>query len=131
MKLLLDTHIFLWLIHDDERLSDNLCQEIRNPNNQRFLSVVSIWECVIKYQLGKLSFPHSPEIYLAEQRRKHLIKSIVVDENSIAQLINLPSLHRDPFDRLLISQALQHELIMVTEDRAMLAYSTIEFLTSK
>lgn len=131
MKLLLDTHIFLWLIHDDERLSDNLCQEIRNPNNQRFLSVVSIWECVIKYQLGKLSFPHSPEIYLAEQRRKHLIKSLVVDENSIAQLINLPSLHRDPFDRLLISQALQHELIMVTEDRAMLAYSTIEFLTSK
>jgi PIN domain nuclease of toxin-antitoxin system len=128
MKLLLDTHIFLWLIHDDKRLSNNLCQKIRNPNNERFLSVVSIWECVIKYQLGKLSFPHSPEIYLTEQRRKHLIKSLVVDENSVAQLINLPLFHRDPFDRLLISQALQRDLIMVTEDRAILNYSTIEFL---
>jgi PIN domain nuclease of toxin-antitoxin system len=54
----------------------------------------------------------------------------VVDENSIAQLINLPSLHRDPFDRLLISQALQHDLIMVTEDRAILAYPMIKFLDS-
>ncbi len=131
MKLLLDTHIFLWLIHDDERLSDKFRQEIHDLNNEIFLSVVSIWECVIKYQLRKLSFPHSPEIYLTEQRRKHLIKSLVVDENSIAQLINLPSIYRDPFDRLLRSQALQHDLIMVTEDRAILAYSMIEFLISK
>ncbi|MBS3028848.1 MAG: type II toxin-antitoxin system VapC family toxin [Dolichospermum sp. DET50] len=130
MKLLLDTHIFLWLIDNDGRLSDYFCQELKNPNNERFLSVASIWECVIKYQQGKLSFPNSPEIYLPEQRRKHLIKSLVVDENSIAQLINLPSLHRDPFDRLLISQALQHDLIMVTEDRAILAYPMIKFLDS-
>lgn len=73
MKLLLDTHIFLWLIDEDERLSDNFRREIRHPNHERFLSVISIWECVIKYQLGKLSFPRSPEIYLPEQRRKHLI----------------------------------------------------------
>jgi PIN domain nuclease of toxin-antitoxin system len=131
MKLLLDTHNFLWLIHDDERLSDEFRQEIHDLNNEIFLSVVSIWECVIKYQSGKIYFPDSPEIYLTEQRRKHLIKSLVVDENSIAQLINLSLLHRDPFDRLLISQALQHDLIMVTEDRAILAYSKIEFLTSK
>jgi PIN domain nuclease of toxin-antitoxin system len=131
MKLLLDTHIFLWLIDDDERLSVKFRQEIRNPKNQRFLSVVSIWECVIKYQLGKISFPHSPEIYLPEQRREHLIKSLVVDENSIAQLINLPSLHGDPFDRLLISQASQYDLIMITEDRAILAYPTIKSLGSE
>lgn len=128
MKLLLDTHIFLWLINDDNRLSERLRQEICNPNNERFLSVVSIWECVIKYQLGKLSFPSSPEIYLPFQRKKHLIKSLVVDENSLAQLINLPSLHRDPFDRLLISQALQYDLMMLTEDRSVLAYPLVNFL---
>jgi PIN domain nuclease of toxin-antitoxin system len=128
MKLLLDTHIFLWLIDDDARLSDRFRQEIHDLNNDIFLSVVSLWECVIKYQLGKLSFPESPEIYLPQQRRKHLIKSLVVDEDSIAELINLPSLHRDPFDRLLISQALQYDLIMMTEDRAVLAYSQVSFL---
>lgn len=128
MKLLLDTHIFLWLIDDDQRLSESLRQELRNPNNEKFLSVASIWECIIKYQIGKLSLPRLPTIYLPEQRKKHLIKSLVISENSIAQLINLPSLHRDPFDRLLISQALQDDLIIVTEDQAILAYPTVKVL---
>ncbi|MGL6338327.1 MAG: type II toxin-antitoxin system VapC family toxin, partial [Waterburya sp.] len=75
MKLLLDTHIFLWLIDDNQRLSNQYRQAIQNPNNQKFLSVVSIWECVIKYQIGKLNFPDSPEIYLPGERRKHLIKT--------------------------------------------------------
>lgn len=102
MKLLLDTHIFLWFINQDCRLSEHFKQAIQNPDNEIFLSVVSIWECEIKYQLGKLPFPQSPAIYLPQQRTKHFIKSLVVDEASIAQLINLPPLHRDPFDRLLI-----------------------------
>jgi PIN domain nuclease of toxin-antitoxin system len=86
MKLLLDTHIFLWLIDDDKRLSEQYRQAIQDPNNEKFLSVVSIWECVIKYQIGKLDFPSSPETYLPKERRKHLIKTLTVDENSIAQL---------------------------------------------
>lgn len=92
------------------------------------MSVVSILECEIKYQLGKLPFPQSPAIYLPQQRAKHFIKSLVVDEASIAQLINLPPLHRDPFDRLLICQALQHNLIMLTEDRAILNYPMVQYL---
>ncbi len=103
MKLLLDTHIFLWLIDDDERLSEQYRQAIQNPNNEKFLSVISIWECVIKYQIGKLNFPSSPEIYLPKERRKHLIKTLTVDENSIAQLVKLPLLHKDPFDRLILA----------------------------
>ena len=106
MKLLLDTHIFLWLIHDNERLSEEYRQAIQNPNNEKFLSVVSIWESVIKYQVGKLNFPSSPEIYLPMQRREHLIKTLTVNENSITRLINLPLLHRDPFDRLIMAQSL-------------------------
>jgi PIN domain nuclease of toxin-antitoxin system len=128
MKLLLDTHIFLWLIDDDRRLSPRYRQAIQNPNNQKFLSVVSIWECVIKYQIGKLNFPSSPEIYLPRERRKHLIKTLTVDENSIAQLIKLPLLHKDPFDRLIMAQALQHDLIIMTEDKLILAYPDIQLL---
>lgn len=128
MKLLLDTHIFLWLIDDDKRLSEQYRQAIQNPNNEKFLSVVSIWECVIKYQIGKLDFPSSPEIYLPKQRRKHLIKTLTVDENSIAQLVKLTLLHKDPFDRLIMAQALQHDLIVMTEDKLILAYPDIRLL---
>ena len=92
MKLLLDTHIFLWFIDEDARLSANFKQAIEDTNNEIFLSVATIWECVIKYQLGKLPFPSSPEVYLPQQRKKHLIKSLIIDEDSIGQLINLPSL---------------------------------------
>jgi len=58
MKLLLDTHIFLWLINQDSRLPKQWQQAIQNPINEIFLSVVSIWECEIKYQIGKLNFPN-------------------------------------------------------------------------
>ena len=106
MRILLDTHIFLWLIDDSKRLSNKFRQDIHNLDNEIFLSVVSVWECVIKYQIGKLDFPSSPETYLPLERRKHLIKTLSVEENTIAQLINLPLLHRDPFDRLIISAIL-------------------------
>ena len=128
MKLLLDTHIFLWLIDDAQRLSERYRQAIQDPNNEKFLSVASIWECLIKYQIGKLNVPSSPETYLPKQRRKHLIKTLTIDENSIAQLLKLPLLHKDPFDRLIMAQALQHELIIMTEDKLILAYPDIRFL---
>jgi PIN domain nuclease of toxin-antitoxin system len=128
MRILLDTHIFLWLINDDLRLSASYREAIQNPNNEKFLSVVSIWECVIKYQVGKLDFPSSPEIYLPQERRKHLIKMLTVNENSIARLIGLPLIHKDPFDRLIMAQALQNDLIMMTEDKLILAYPNIQFL---
>lgn len=125
MKLLLDTHIFLWLIDNNLRLSNRFREAIQDPDNQKFLSVVSVWECVIKYQIGKLDFPSSPERYLPEQRQKHLIKTLSVDEKTISHLIRLPLLHRDPFDRLIMSQALQYDLVLMSEDRAILAYPEI------
>ena len=128
MRIIIDTHIFLWLIDNSDRLSNRYRQIIHNLDNEIFLSVVSVWECVIKYQTGKLNFPISPETYLPMQRREHLIKTLNVNENSIAQLINLLPLHKDPFDRLIISQALQHDLLLMTEDRAVLAYPEITIL---
>lgn len=83
MKLLLDAHIFLWLINDDSRLDNNLSNEIKNPHHEVFLSVVSVWECVIKYQLGKLDFPESPEIYLPKKRKQNLINSLIINEGSL------------------------------------------------
>lgn len=122
MKLLLDTHIFLWFISGDKRLPNKWKTYIRDPNNKVFLSVVSLWEVIIKYQLGKLPLPESPERYLPAQRVHHLIDSLSVSETSVIQLMKLPPLHRDPFDRLLICQALEHDLTIVTVDKAIRAY---------
>jgi PIN domain nuclease of toxin-antitoxin system len=123
MKILLDTHIFLWFISADIRLSTDVRDAIRDPDNEVYLSAVSVWEAIVKYQLGKLPLPEPPEIYLPKQRDIHQIVSLALDESSVAQLANLPALHRDPFDRMLICQALQNGLTIATVDAAVRAYS--------
>lgn len=127
MRLLLDTHIFLWYISGDERLSRAVEEAVSNPENEVYLSGVSLWETIIKYQLGKLPLPQAPETYLPEQRRRHRIASLSVSESDVIQLASLPPLHRDPFDRLLLSQAKAQQLTLLTVDEAMLAYPDVRF----
>ena len=116
MKLLLDTHIFLWYITADARLPALFRDAIREPKNEVFLSVISLWEAIIKYNLGKLPLPQSPEIYIPNERRRHRIKSLSLYETAVKELSKLPALHRDPFDRILICQALANNLTIVTID---------------
>lgn len=122
MRILLDTHIFLWFISGDPRLSNDLRDAIRDPANEVYLSAVSVWEAIVKYQLGKLPLPEHPGTYLPKQRDLHQIASLTLDESSVVQLTNLPVLHRDPFDRMLICQALQNSLTIATVDTAIRAY---------
>lgn len=123
MKLLLDTHIFLWYITGDERLPEKLQKEIRLEENEVYLSVISLWEVIVKYQLGKLHLPTPPETYIPEQRDKHFIKSMELTEEDISKLSTLPLIHRDPFDRMLICQALSRSLAIVTVDEHIRQYS--------
>ncbi len=123
MKLLLDTHIFLWYITGDSNLSSTVLGLIRDPANDVYLSSISIWEIIVKYQLGKLPLPTSPEIFIPMQRQRHHIKSLSLDEGSVANLISLPSLHKDPFDRMLICQAIQHKLSFISTDKLIQQYS--------
>jgi PIN domain nuclease of toxin-antitoxin system len=122
MRLLLDTDIFLWFVSGDMKLAPALREAIRNPQNEIFLSVVSLWEIVIKHQLGHLPLPQAAELYVPTQRKRLCIESLAVDEESIFQVAKLPRLHRDPFDRLLIGQAIEHDLKLVTADTAIRAY---------
>ncbi|HLF83761.1 MAG TPA: type II toxin-antitoxin system VapC family toxin [Blastocatellia bacterium] len=121
MRLLLDTHIFLWYISGDGQLRDSIRDAISDAENEVYLSVISVWESLIKYQIGKLPLPRSPEEYLPEQRERHLISSLPLDEGSVAKLGTLPLIHRDPFDRMLICQAMEHDLTIVTVDDAICA----------
>ena len=122
MNLLLDTCIFLWFISGDQRLPASMREAIRDPANAVHLSAVSLWEIIVKYQLGKLSLPRPPEQYIPEQRQRHRIASLPLDEDSVARLQQLPPLHRDPFDRMLICQALARNLTLLTVDDKIRAY---------
>jgi PIN domain nuclease of toxin-antitoxin system len=122
MRLLLDTHVFLWYISADPQLPTTFRDAIRDPGNEVYLSVASVWEAVIKYALGKLPLPEAPAEYLPRQRDAHRIATLPVEEGALAHLATLPPLHRDPFDRILIAQALQHGLTLATVDDAVRAY---------
>lgn len=115
MKLLLDTHVFLWFITADERVQPDLRAVIENADVV-YLSAVSIWEATIKYQLGKLPLPEKPHPWLQIQRERHGFEALPVDEAAIAHLGDLEAHHRDPFDRLLICQAIDRGLQIVTVD---------------
>jgi PIN domain nuclease of toxin-antitoxin system len=85
--------------------------------------VVSVWEAIVKYQLGKLSLPQSSGTYLPAQRERHGIASLELDETSVAMLHILPSIYRDPFDRIMICHTLSGALTLVTTDAIVKAYS--------
>ena len=125
LRLLLDTHIFLWFVVGDSKLPARMRDAIVDPENEIFLSVVSLWEIIIKHALGHLPLPQPPEIYVPTQREFFSIESLSVDEGSVFQVAKLPPLHRDPFDRLLIGQAIEHNLRLVTADMSIRTYPTV------
>lgn len=106
-------------------MSDNTRDTIRNTANEVYLSVVSLWEAIIQYQIGKLSLPQPPETYLPEQHERHRIFSLSLDEGSVKPVAKLPLLHRDPFDRMLIGQAIEHNPTIVTVDPLIDAYPVV------
>src|ERR1700738_4121615 len=121
MRILLDTHIFLWYISADPQLPVAYRDAIRDSANEVYLSVASVWEAVIKYALGKLPLPEAPAEYLPRQRQAHRTVFLPVEEAPLAHLASLPPLHGDAFDRILIAQALQHGLKLATVDDAVRA----------
>jgi PIN domain nuclease of toxin-antitoxin system len=125
MTFLLDTHVFLWFLSGDARLPTAWRDTIRQPHHEVFLSVVSLWETIIKYRLDKLPLPEPPERYLPAQRERHQIANLPLDEASVKQLATLAPIHRDPFDRMLICQAIEHGLTIITVDEVFRSYPAL------
>jgi len=114
MKLLLDTHAFLCT--NDPRLPRYAYDAIREKSNDAFLSVVSVWEALVKYQIGKLPLPVPADEYIENRRDAHRIASLTLDATDVSRVPALPQHHRDPFDRMLMCQALRHDLTIVAND---------------
>jgi PIN domain nuclease of toxin-antitoxin system len=123
MKLLLDTATFLWWITDSEWLSDQARRLIGDGENEVWFSAVSSWEIVIKAGLRRVRLPEKVEQFLPEQVAINGFQVLPVHLRHTLKVATLPPLHRDPFDRLLVAQALIEELTIVTSDRQMAKYS--------
>lgn len=122
MRLLLDTCTFLWLAADDERLSATARESCCDPGNAVFLSALSAWEIAIKHRLGRLPLPEPPERYVASRRTWLQVEPLPFDEAAAAHDALLPTHHRDPIDRGLVSQAILHGLSIVTPDPEITRY---------
>jgi len=120
MKLLLDTRIILWWLDGNSKLSREAVKLISSPNNAIIVSAVSIWEMRIKEQLGKLDLPKNLLAILEQQRFEHL----PVTFKDADEISRLPVIHSDPFDRMLIAQAITSKLTIVTHDKVFSKYPT-------
>ncbi len=122
MKLLLDTCTFLWIAAGASQLSRRAAALFQSPDNEVFLSAASAWEIAIKQAIGRLELPDDVAKFVPDMREFHGIAPLAVDEASALHLSRLPALHRDPFDRMLVSQAIVHGLTILTPDPLVAQY---------
>jgi len=122
VKLLLDTCTFLWLTKGSEALSPNAIDAFSDPQNIVYLSAVSAWEINVKYRLGKLPLPLSPDKFIPKERKRHLVTRLDLSEQDTLHLCKLPTPHKDPFDRMLVCQAIEHSLTILTPDPLITQY---------
>lgn len=115
MKLLWDTHTFIWFILGENKFSDKVMNEIENPKNDNYLSIVSLWEIGIKVKLGKLEILR-PFDKIIDDLTKNGIHILPITFNHLVENMNLELHHRDPFDRLIISQSKVENMPLISKD---------------
>jgi PIN domain nuclease of toxin-antitoxin system len=122
MKILFDTHTFLWFIQGDGRMSGNALQAIQDTGNELFFSAASYWEMCIKISIGKLRLEGAWQRIIEQTLLENSIMWMEIKKAHMEGILKLPMHHRDPFDRLLISQALHEKCSFCSGDKAMEAY---------
>ena len=122
MRVLLDTAAFLWAVSGDPEFSQEAREVFTDPGNEIYLSSVSAWEIAVKHALGKLPLPEPPGRFVPLQRKQHSIDPLPLDEDAALHLSRLPLLHRDPFDRMLVCQAIVNHLTILTSDELIQQY---------
>jgi PIN domain nuclease of toxin-antitoxin system len=123
MNVLLDTHAFLWAVTDDPRLTAAARAVFADSTNSLFLSVVSMWEIVLKAHAGKLQVKGSLARFFADQLARNRLSALGVSPQHVLRVAELPRLHRDPFDRLLVAQAQVENMLLLTADTQIRRYS--------
>lgn len=121
MRLLLDTHIFLWSTEESDRIT-RFDTTLNDPENEIFVSIATIWEIAIKQKSGKLGLSEHAVDWIAKRRELAGFKTLPILDRHIWTTMELPLHHRDPFDRLILAQAISEEMTLLTNDRKMRQY---------
>ena len=116
MKCLLDTHAFIWLVTEDAKLSNTAKDCILNSHTRLYLSSASVWELIIKCNIGKLKLPGTPEHFVSKQLAINQIDELPIVFKHAFHLHQLPDFHKDPFDRMLVAQAISEKMSILTID---------------
>lgn len=122
MNYLLDTHVLLWWIQGESRLSPNVHKALSKSTGSVYVSVASLWEMVLKIKLGKLQMPAPFNSYILRQLQINRMEILPIHAPHVLETLDLPPHHRDPFDRLLIAQARVEDLTLITRDKTLKAY---------
>jgi len=122
VKALLDTHAFLWWVTDNPKLSPTAKDFIIAPNNTIYLSAVSGWEMAIKWSIGKLTLPIQPDIFVKKQMEINNFTPLPIQMAHGLYVHELPEIHKDPFDRLLIAQSKLENLLLISADTVFQQY---------
>lgn len=122
MRAILDTHTFLWWITDSDELSRKARQILRDPENELYLSAASGWEIALKMRLGRITISGEPESVIPEQMATNAILGLPIHLSHALRTSRLPRHHRDPFDRILIAQAMVEHMPIITRDEAIKQY---------
>ncbi|MDQ6773107.1 MAG: type II toxin-antitoxin system VapC family toxin [Candidatus Dormibacteraeota bacterium] len=122
MRYLLDTHPWLWMLTGPARLGRDTLEVVRDPNNELLLSAASSWEIAIKYSIGKLPLPETPDAYVPARMQTSGVEGLPIEHRHTLRVAALPQYHRDPFDRLLVAQAQLEGLSLITADRVFERY---------
>ena len=122
MKILIDTQCWLWLCASPERLSGSTLARLADARTERLLSAASVWEIVIKHALGKLRLPARPRDFVPTRLEVTQTEILEISGGHALRIADLPDHHRDPFDRMIVAQALMEGLPLLTADRALRRY---------
>ena len=122
MKLLLDTHVWLWMITGHARLTDQDHVALESPENDLYLSAAAVWELAIKSSAGKLKYSGTPSVQIPIHLERSGVYPLTVTVDHAIAAADLPMHHRDPVDRMLVAQARVEEMTLATADRRLAAY---------
>lgn len=126
MDVLLDTHAFLWFIHDDPQLSSPVRALIEDSSNDVFISIASCWEIAIKYKIGKLTFTELFSILLPREIQNNDFRYLTIEYKHAEYTVNLELHHKDSFDRLLIAQSLVENMPLISNETIFDHYSGLD-----
>ena len=127
MRLLLDTHAALWMFAGSPEIGQDLQAVLTDPAHDLYFSDASAWEIVIKHQIGRLPLPEAPGRWVPRMVRQHRLSPLPIDRSAIFRWGALPRIHRDPFDRMLVAQALCEDLQLVSRDPEVARYPVKTF----